>query len=415
MKSYNINASFNFYAASVGINVLGSSLFDIAAVIYVYQQSEQNPLSIALYMIAMGLPTIVLPPIGGALGSRYSRKGIIISTNVVIALISLIMFLTPNSSYVYILAMLMSSITVLSGPSKGSYIPDLVKKDKLLKANTLIQSSSSLANIMGVLVAGGIVLISDPVYGFIFHSLCFIMSSFLMIFTRPKVTNQELKISKKVKETAPHLLNQMVKSISELFKLKSAFRISLLLGVVLGISGVINVLYLVFLTQVLNADESLYSVLMLIEGTGLFLGSLTVEFFRRRIGIWRLLFTAVIIDGVCIASHLLINNTIVFFLIGLITGMVGAMIFIVSSTLLQKAIEEYRRARLMGAHQTVIGLFSIPGLLIGGIIQNIVDIEYIFFISGLAIMSVGFIYFITEGKRIKQSQFEKGSIKIESK
>jgi|SRR5690625_165993 len=396
------------------MNVLGSSLFDIAAVIYVYQQSNQNPLSIALYMISMALPTIVLPPLGGALGSKYSRKKIIILTEVIIALLSISMFFSPESSYIYVLAVLMSSINVLSGPSRGSYVPDLVKKEKLLKANTLIQSSSSLASIIGVLVAGGIVLISDPAYGFILHSFCLIISSVFIGFTRPVISYQEVKSSKQVKEVVP-LLNQMAKSIRELFKLKPAFRISLLLGVVLGISGIINVLYLVFLTQVLNADESLYSVLMLIESMGLFLGSLTVNYFRRHIGIWKLLFSAVVIDGICIASHLFISNTIYFFMVGLITGMIGAMIFIVSSTLLQETIEEHRRARLMGAHQTVIGLFSIPGLLIGGMIQSFGDIRHIFFISGIAIMIVGCIYFITEGKRMKQYQLEKEGFKIGTK
>lgn len=414
IKSYNFSPSFNFYAASVGINVLGRSLFEIAAIIYVYQKSGQNSMSIALYMIAMAVPTIVLPPIGGALGSRYSRKRIIIFTNIITGLISLCMFFSPESSYIYVLAMLISSITVLTGPSRGSFIPDLVQKENLLKANSLIQSTSSLANIMGVLLAGGLVLISNPVYGFILHSSCFIMSSFLMVFTKPKISEHELKNSKKIKELAP-LLKQMIKSIGELYKLKPAFKISLLLGVVLGISGVINVLYLVFLTKVLNTTESLYSALMLTESAGLFLGSFIVDFFQKRIGIWKLLFTAVIIDGFCIASHLLINNTIIFFFIGLITGMVGAIIFIVSSTLLQKAIEEHRRARIMGAHQTVIGLFSIPGLLTGGIIQNFGNTRQIFFISGLLIMCVGLTYFINEGKRIKRSQFEKEGVKYETK
>src|SRR5690625_4030877 len=96
-------------------------------------------------------------------------------------------------------------------------VPDLVKKEKLLKANTLIQSSSSLASIIGVLVAGGIVLISDPAYGFILHSFCLIISSVFIGFTRPVISYQEVKSSKQVKEVVP-LLNQMAKSIRELFK-----------------------------------------------------------------------------------------------------------------------------------------------------------------------------------------------------
>src|SRR5690625_7827163 len=94
------------------------------------------------------------------------------------------MFLSPESSYIYVLAVLMSSINVLSGPSRGSYVPDLVNKAKLLKANTLIQSSSSLASIIGALVAGGIVLISDPAYVFILQSSCLIISSDFIGFTR---------------------------------------------------------------------------------------------------------------------------------------------------------------------------------------------------------------------------------------
>lgn len=393
LKEKFINSSFIFYLFSVGFNVLGSSMFEISAVIYVYRESEQNPLSIALYMLSMALPTIILPPLGGAIGSRFSRKSILIISQITIAFLSLLMFVSPQSSYIYFLALIMSAVSVLSGPSRGSYIPDLLEKDKLLKANSLVQASSSLSNIVGVLLAGALILFLDPVYGFILHSICFGFSAILIYFTKPKVKYTVSPLFKH-REKVTKIVKEMTKSISELIRLKAAFRITLILGIVLGISGIINVLYLVFLTESLKENESLYSLLMLIESAGLFLGSISIKYFKKYLGTNNLLFISVILDGLCIAAHMFINNVIIFFLIGLFTGIVGSFIFIITNTLLQKAIDDEKRAQLMGAHQTLLGLFSIPGLLIGGIIQKFGDIKIIFLLSGMSIMLVGVIYLI---------------------
>lgn len=66
----------------------------------------------------------------------------------------------------------------------------------------------------------------------------------------------------------------------------------------------------------------------------------------------------------------------------------------------------------MGAHQTLLGLFSISGLLIGGIIHKLGDIKIRFLLSGMSIMLVGVKYLIIVNQQ-NTNDYEGEGIKTE--
>ncbi|UGB31351.1 MFS transporter [Metabacillus sp. B2-18] len=170
-KELFINRSFSFYLPATSLNALGSSLFEIAATVYVYNESNNDPKSIAFFMIVLLLPSIILPPFGGVIGDKIPKKLVITISNILIGIFALFMFLFPFTTYIYFLSFLVSSIRILSGPSRGSYIPEIVEENYILTANSRLQSGTSITTIIGMLISGLVVAKLDAVW---FLDLCYL-------------------------------------------------------------------------------------------------------------------------------------------------------------------------------------------------------------------------------------------------
>ncbi|WP_176551071.1 MFS transporter [Bacillus sp. AFS040349] len=389
-KELFINRSFSFYLPATSLNALGSSLFEIAATVYVYNESNNDPKSIAFFMIVLLLPSIILPPFGGVIGDKIPKKLVITISNILIGIFALFMFLFPFTTYIYFLSFLVSSIRILSGPSRGSYIPEIVEENYILTANSRLQSGTSITTIIGMLISGLVVAKLDAVYGFLIYAICIFIASFLTILTKPSTINEE---ESSINTDKKNLLGNLIKGFVKLIDVKDALRVTILVGVISGVSGIINVLYLVFVTEVLGMEESFYSVLMVIEAVGLFIGSLIVKHLQNKLGYLPLLSLCTIVDGICIGLHYSIDSMFSFLFLGLLTGTVGAQISILSNSILQKTTEASSRASVFGSFQMIIGIFSIPGLFIGGLIQSNENVRILFGISGLIITLIGLYYF----------------------
>jgi len=149
----------NFFLLWQGqfVSRIGSEVFSIAAIIWIKQATESATLMGILGMVA-AIPALLLGPIGGAFADRYSRRRIIIFSDVInglaVMLLAVVFYLQPENSDA-ILASLFGvaiSIAIVSSffvPAISASIPDLVPSDGVAGANSLRQLSSQLSMFLG--------------------------------------------------------------------------------------------------------------------------------------------------------------------------------------------------------------------------------------------------------------------------
>lgn len=98
------------------------------------------------------IPFLLFSPLAGILADRLSKRSIIVSMKVAelaIATLATVAFATSSSLGLYAILFLMASQSALFGPAKYGIVPELVKREQLSRANSLIESFTYLAIILG--------------------------------------------------------------------------------------------------------------------------------------------------------------------------------------------------------------------------------------------------------------------------
>ena len=98
---------------------------------------DQPGSAIALVMIARVLPGFFLASVGGVIVDRVNRKRLLISCDVLRALVLLTIPFIERVWALVLVSLLLELATSLWGPAKEAIVPNLVPKEQLTAANSL--------------------------------------------------------------------------------------------------------------------------------------------------------------------------------------------------------------------------------------------------------------------------------------
>ena len=147
--------------------------------------------SVALALVLQVLPQTLIGPTAGVINDRLRRKHVMIATDLGRMLIVLCMLLVRTKEMVWLVYPLLMAETLLVAffePARSSVIPNIVKPEDVVLANTLSSSTWSV-NLMVGATLGGVVaalLGRDAVFGL--NALSFLASAaliFRMRFAEP--------------------------------------------------------------------------------------------------------------------------------------------------------------------------------------------------------------------------------------
>jgi MFS family permease len=168
------------------ISQIGDGVTKLALLWFVYAVTG-SPLQTMVIGILQTLPPIFLGPFIGVFIDRFSKKGILIGTNLIRALIigfipCLVSHEAFTVEYLYVLVFCNAVATSFFGPALYASIPFIVEKSALTAANALLQTTMSLGVIFGPLLSGlGIALLNTQEVLCI-NVLTFIGSTVLLLF-----------------------------------------------------------------------------------------------------------------------------------------------------------------------------------------------------------------------------------------
>ena len=143
------------------VSLIGSGLIGFALSVWVFNQTGQaTPFALtALFSI---LPRILLSPIAGAVSDRWNRKAIMLISDTLAGLVTLVtafLLLTGRMEIwmIYVVSGLEAVFGTFQQPAYSASIVMLVPKAQLTRANSMIQMGEAIQNIITPILAGALV------------------------------------------------------------------------------------------------------------------------------------------------------------------------------------------------------------------------------------------------------------------
>jgi MFS family permease len=147
--------------------------------------------SVGLALVLQVLPQTFIGPIAGAVNDRISRKRVMITADLVRAVIVLSMLLVRSRSVVWLVYPLLLAETVMAGffePARSSVVPNITPRKDLVLANTLSSMTWSMNLVMGATIGGVVAAFLGRDAVFLLNALSFLVSAFFirrMSFVEP--------------------------------------------------------------------------------------------------------------------------------------------------------------------------------------------------------------------------------------
>ena len=261
------------------VSTAGSALTDLAAGIFVYQQTG-SVLLVGLTLMATAVPSLIVGLIAGVFVDRWDRRRVMLASNLLqAAVVATIPFLLGVDLWLLFVALLVNAgVKQFFDPAYEALIPEIASDEELTAANAFLQIASFGSTAIGFAGAGLLASI-DIRLAFWFDALTFLVSAVCIFLMRIRVKMEAPDEDASVGVVVANL-KIGIRTIAEVPMLRSLF----LLGApVFFAFGLWNVLLLPMAIKVLGASEFEYGVQEALTSVGFVVGSLFMAKYADRL------------------------------------------------------------------------------------------------------------------------------------
>ncbi len=358
-------------------------------------------------LFASSIPMVLLAPFTGVLADLWDRKTIVVSMDVIRGLIIVgLAFIYQSGhltmSILYVATILSSLCGVLFGPAISATIPGLVKKDELVKANSLNNLSRAATMILGP-VLGAFLLGTTGYFGaFFINGVAFLLSALSETFIRfPAVMRDEVPSQ----ESSP--AGQFFTSFKEGFIYiweSVGLRSLIFYATALNFLGapLLNVVLPYFGKEVLRLEAQQYGVVQAMLPVGFLFGTLSVGYLTKKFRKESLLTSGITMQGLVVGLLGFFAIPSVYGSFGitstistlsgslLLIGVMNTLVNVPFQVMLQETIPDGYRGRVYGLIDS-IGQMLVPlSMALSGVLVDSFSASSLFVVGGLITAALGF-------------------------
>jgi len=358
----------DFFLMWVGqiISQLGDRLDQMALIALVYSRAEGSTIGIAKILSFTIIPVFLIGPIAGVYVDRWDKRRVMYACDFLrAALVLLIPLFLINKSFIwiYLIIFIIFSIGRFFVPAKLSIIPELVDKEDLLIANSLVNTTGMIAAILGFGISGIIVEWLKAAGGFYLDSLSFLVSG-AMIFLIARKSTAAMSLSKVGKEIVEVISKSVAQEIKEgllyFIRHKDIRFTSGIIFALWSALGAVYVVIIVFVQKTMHSATKDLGLLIMFLGLGLFAGSLIYGRFGQRLSHYKVIFMSLVLSGIMIVffavalqryPQFIVAATLAFSL-----GLFVSPIMIASNTIIHKVSDNGMMGKIFSSLEIVMHL-----------------------------------------------------------
>jgi DHA3 family macrolide efflux protein-like MFS transporter len=375
------------------ISLLGSSLVQYA-IIWHITMTTLSGFMMSLSVICSFLPAFFISPLAGVWADKYSKKLLIIASDSMIAIATLILALLFFAGYQHI-SLLFVALSIRSFgagiqmPTVNAIIPEIVPSAHLLQVNGYSGSIQSLVNV-GSPVLSGALLAFAPLYLIFFIDVITavigvsLFSLFVKVPYKKKVNTVVVSSFRDIKIGLAYIASN--KFIKALFISIGAYYILI---------SPIAFLSPLQVSRSFGNDVWRLGALEVCFSIGMIFGGLSVALLAgKKMKHTHLIITSITVVGITIFLLAVVYNFYLYLVCIWVAGVAIPHIHTPITTILQKEVDPEFRGRVFSVEMMISSSLMPLAMVLFGPLADIISIESIL-IASSSLMVLLLIYMIT--------------------
>jgi len=386
--------NFRLYFGGQSISLIGTWMTRVATSWLVYRLTKSAVL-LGVVGFAGQIPTFLLAPLAGVIVDRIDRRQVLVWTQTLAMLQSLLLaWLTLthriNIAEILILSALQGVINAFDMPARQSFIIRMVEERADLSNAIAINSSmANAARLIGPSLAGLVIAATNEGWCYFVDGVSYIavIASLLMMRVKPEVSHhQGTTMIEQMRQGWVYVAGSL------------PIRAILLLFALLSLMGwPFMVLMPIFAGQVLHGGPHTLGFLMGAVGVGALISGLSLVLRRSVRGLTKVIPVAAAVFGAGLIAFGLSHNLWLSLPMMLVTGFGMMQGLTASNTILQTLVDERMRGRVMSYYTMAFVGMSPFGSLLAGALAHRIGPPLTVIVSGVACIVGAVLFWVRLG------------------
>jgi len=172
------NPNYRLWLIGGTISLLGDQFYLVALPWLVLQQTG-SAVAMGAIMMTAAIPRALLMLMGGAVSDRLSARKIMMATatarTVCVTVIGILVWLRILRTWeLYALAFAFGVADAFAAPAQTAYMPSLVKREQLVAASSVSQSTAQMTTLIGSVLAGFVIKTLGVAWAFFVDAISFL-------------------------------------------------------------------------------------------------------------------------------------------------------------------------------------------------------------------------------------------------
>ena len=391
-------ASYHLYTFTISklISTFGSSIYAFGISLYVLALTG-SAASFAVNLICSILPRTILAPFAGYAADNYSKKKLIIFSQLggILSVGGLLVYslsIGLSLPAIYITTALVSVFSMFNGVTFSASIANLIDPERIQKAMGFNQSAISIAAIGGPVIGG-------MLFGFVSMNvfLAIEIAAYIIALFLEATMNFRLFTNVLPKTEGVHKKSVMKGMKEGVAYLKTNRVIMVIVTTAIGLNFFFSALMIglpFVAVQQLKVDSTHFGIIEAMVAVGMLLAS--VYFSVRKEVKFPLLFSkrAILVMSVIMAAMGLplilemsyMMNVVYFIFLMLAFGLSNVCVNTPIGVMMQKDVEEEYRGRVFGILESMAMAMMPLGYLLFGLLYDIVPAQYVIWGSSICLV-----------------------------
>jgi MFS family permease len=334
------NPNYRLWLTGGTISLLGDQFYFVALPWLVLQQTG-SAVAMGAILMAGAIPRALLMLMGGAVSDRMSARKIMMATatarTICVTVIGVLVWLRVLRIWeLYALAVAFGVADAFAVPAQSAYMPSLVKREQMVAASSVSQSTAQMTTIVGPVPAGFVIKTLGVAWAFFLDaiSFLFIIGALWKLPDPPKPQT--------ARKSMLHSIAEGIAYVRKDVPLRSLMVLVMILN--FCVAGPVSI-GLAYLTKTKFGSPADYGIVISAFAAGSLLGALLAGVWKiRRRGVMILLVSMAL--GVCLGSIGWLGKVWSIAGVLLIMGVAAGMINIHISAWIMQRIDTAVRGRV---------------------------------------------------------------------
>ena len=365
---------------SVFGSMIGGTAMSFTAILFLHA----TPLQMGIFQAMQIIPAFLTGLIAGVWVDRLARKPIMIAVDIgralVLATVPLAALLGMlRIEQIYLVALVVSILTIFFDIAYQSYLPGLVGKDEVMDGNSKLSASASVAEFGGFSLAGWLVQLLTAPFAILVDAFSFVVSALTLGSIRAREPAR-------VPGQQPHLRREITEGLAAVrshpMLRASAFTI-LVRELAGGMYGAQVVLYV---SQGLGFNPGVLGMIWAVGGFSSFFGAVLVRRAARWLGAGKAMAAGLAIFALSMLLVPAASGVTLISVLLLIFQQMGDGFYVVYEvnqlSMQQAVVEEKILGRVNATFRFLALGGSLVGALLGGLLGELIGVRSVLVLGG---------------------------------